>query len=118
MAKMYTTSKTNPITGMTSDNNPRKEARQEKRQVKREEKALNKSLNEGIKKQKVDKSIKTISYRGTPVDTTPKQKDWRDKVKPDKGGKKNMSMTNPNKKGKGGFSIVPKSCRGPKEWTR
>lgn len=92
MAKMYTTSKTNPITGMASDNNPRKEARQEKREVRREDKALNKSLNEGIKKQKVDKSIKTISYKGTPANETTKTKDWRDKVKPDKGGKKNMSL--------------------------
>lgn len=107
MAKMYTTSKTNPITGMASDNNPRKEARQEKRQVRREEKALNKSLNEGIKKQKVDKSIKTISYKGTPVEETasaPKAKDWRERSRvgaalhgtpyaggKDKGGKKNMS---------------------------
>jgi hypothetical protein len=112
MAKMYTTSKTNPITGMSTDKNPR----QEKRQARREEKALNKSLNEGIKKQKVDKSIKTISYKGVPANETPKQKDWRDKVKPDKGGKKNMSTNTPKRKK--GISIIPKSCRGPKEWTR
>jgi hypothetical protein len=92
MAKMYTTSKTNPITGMSTDNNPRQEARQEKRQVRRDERALNKSLNEGIKKQ--GGGLKQY-YKGTPVDetsSTPKTKDWRDKAKPDRGGKKNMSI--------------------------
>ena len=92
MANIYTNSKVNPITGTVTDNNPRQEARQAKRQVRREDRSLNKSLNEGIKKQKVDKSIKTISYKGTPVEQASKQKDWRDKVKPDKGGKKNMSL--------------------------
>lgn len=48
---MKTTAKTNPITGMSSDNNPRREARQEKRQVRRDARALNKNLNEGIKKE-------------------------------------------------------------------
>jgi hypothetical protein len=112
MAKMYTTSKTNPITGMSTDNNPRQEARQEKRQVRREEKALNKSLNEGIKKQKVDRSIKTISYRGTAPSETPKQKDWRDKAKADKGGKKGVVV----KGGKGGranYNKMDESCKNP-----
>ncbi len=48
---MKTTAKTNPITGMATDNNPRREARQEKRQVRRDTRALNKSLNEGVNKQ-------------------------------------------------------------------
>jgi hypothetical protein len=113
MAKMYTTAKVNPLTGMTSDNNPKKEARQENRQMRRDARALNKSLNEGIKKQKVDKSIKTISYRGAAPSETPKTKDWRDKVKPDKGGKKGVVM----KGGKGGrvnYNKVDESCKKPK----
>ena len=109
MAKMYTTSKTNPITGMATDNNPR----QEKRQVRREERSLNKSLNEGIKKQRVDKSIKTISYKGTPASETQKPKDWRDKAKADKGGKKGVVV----KGGKGGranYNKMDSSCKKPK----
>lgn len=109
---MYTTSKTNPITGMASDNNPRKEARQEKREVRREDKALNKSLNEGIKKQKVDKSIKTISYKGTPANETTKTKDWRDKVKPDKGGKKG-SVVRSSKGGRVNYNKMDESCKKP-----
>lgn len=92
MATMYTTAKVNPLTGMTTDNNPKKEARQEKRQMRKDEKALNKSLNEGIKKQ--GRGLKQY-YKGIPVDetaSTPKAKDWRDKAKPDKGGKKSMSL--------------------------
>lgn len=110
MAKMYTTSKTNPITGMASDNNPRKEARQEKREVRREEKALNKSLNEGIKKQ--GKAIKQY-YKSIEVEETPKQKDWRDKVKVDKGGKKGVVI----KGGKGGrvnYKKMDESCKAPR----
>jgi hypothetical protein len=106
--------------------------RQEKKQVRKDEKTLNKSLNEGIEKQKVDKSVKTISYRGVPVKETTSEKqpkDWRERSrvgaalhgtpyagKKDTGGKKNMSTATP-KKNKG-ISIIPKSCRGPKEWTR
>lgn len=110
MAKMYTTAKVNPLTGMASDNNPRKEARQERREVRREEKVLNKSLNEGIKKQ--GKAIKQY-YKGTEVEETPKVKDWRDKVKADKGGKKGVVM----KGGKGGrvnYKKVDESCKKPK----
>lgn len=59
---MKTTAKTNPITGMPSDNNPRREARQEKRQVKRDERVLNKNLNEGIKKEGGVKQY----YKGVP----------------------------------------------------
>ena len=64
MATIKTTSKTNPITGMATDNNPRKEARQEKREVRRETRALNKSLDEGIKKQGGVKQY----YEGVPVE--------------------------------------------------
>lgn len=104
MAKMYTTAKVNPLTGLATDNNPKKEARQEKRQVRREDKALNKSLNEGIKKQ--GRGLKQY-YKGIPVDetaSTPKAKDWTKKSRvgafiagtpyaggKDKGGKKNMN---------------------------
>jgi len=62
MATMKTTAKTNPITGMSTDNNPRKEARQERREVKRDTRALNKTLNEGIKKQDRVKQY----YQGVP----------------------------------------------------
>lgn len=113
MAKMYTTSKTNPITGMASNNNPRKEARQEKREVRREEKALNKSLNEGIKKQNVDRSIKTISYKGTPTNETAKTKDWRDKSKPDKGGKKGP-VVREGKGGRANYNKMDAACKKPK----
>jgi hypothetical protein len=109
MAKMYTTSKTNPITGMSTDNNPR----QEKRQVRREERALNKSLNEGIKKQ--GKALKQY-YKGTPVEetaSTPKTKDWRDKVKPDKGGKKG-SVVRGGKGGKVNYNKMDESCKAPR----
>jgi hypothetical protein len=64
MATMKTTSKTNPITGMSTDNNPRREARQEKRQVRKDSKSLNKTLDEGIKKQD---SVKQY-YKGVPAD--------------------------------------------------
>ena len=113
MAKMYTTAKVNPLTGFSTDNNPKKEARQEKRQVRREERALNKSLNEGIKKQ--GKALKQY-YKGTPVEetaSTPKTKDWRDKAKADKGGKKGVVV----KGGKGGRVNINKmdaSCKAPK----
>jgi hypothetical protein len=113
MAKMYTTAKTNPITGMVTDNNPKKEARQEKRQVRREERALNKSLNEGIKKQ--GRGLKQY-YKGVPVEkttSTPKTKDWRDKAKPDKGGKKGFVVRG----GKGGrvnYNKMDESCQKPK----
>jgi hypothetical protein len=63
MATMKTTAKTNPITGMATDNNPRREARQEKRQVRRDTRALNKNLNEGIKK---EGNVKQY-YTGVPV---------------------------------------------------
>lgn len=92
MATIKTTSKTNPITGMSTDNNPRKEARQERRQVKKDTRALNKTLDEGVKKQ--GRGPKQY-YKGVPVEetaSTPKTKGWRDKAKPDKGGKKNMSL--------------------------
>lgn len=122
MAKMYTTSKTNPITGMSTDNNPR----QEKRQARREERALNKSLNEGIKKQ--GKGLKQY-YKGTPVEEKPstskKPKDWRDRSrigallhgtpyagKKDKGGKKGVVV----KGGKGGrvnYNKMDESCKNP-----
>jgi hypothetical protein len=62
MATIKTTSKTNPITGMSTDNNPRKEARQERREVKRDTRALNKTLDEGIKKQGRVKQY----YQGVP----------------------------------------------------
>lgn len=62
MATMKTTAKTNPITGMATDNNPRREARQEKRQVRRDTRALNKNLNEGIKKEGRVKQY----YKGVP----------------------------------------------------
>jgi hypothetical protein len=113
MAKMYTNAKVNPLTGLATDNNPKKEARQERREVRREEKALNKSLNEGIKKQKVDRSIKTIFYKGTPANETTKTKDWRDKAKPDKGGKKGPIV----REGKGGrvnYKKMDASCKKPK----
>lgn len=106
---MYTTSKTNPITGMASDNNPRKEARQ----AKREDRALNKSLNEGIKKQKVDRSIKTISYKGTPANEATKTKDWRDKAKPDKGGKKGP-VVREGKGGRANYNKMDAACKKPK----
>jgi hypothetical protein len=109
MAKMYTTSKTNPITGMSTDKNPR----QEKRQARKEERALNKSLNEGIKKQRVDKSIKTISYKGTPANETPKTKDWRDKAKADKGGNKG-SVVKGGKGGRVNYNKMDSSCKKPK----
>lgn len=64
MATMKTTAKINPITGIPSNGNPRKEARQEKRQVRREERTLNKNLNEGIKKSGDTK----IYYKGVPVE--------------------------------------------------
>lgn len=109
MAKMYTTSKTNPITGMASNNNPRQEARQ----AKREDRALNKSLNEGIKKQKVDRSIKTISYKGTPANEIEKTKDWRDKAKPDKGGKKGP-IVREGKGGRANYNKMDAACKKPK----
>lgn len=109
MAKMYTTSKTNPITGIASNNNPRQEARQ----AKREDRALNKSLNEGIKKQKVDRSIKTISYKGTPANETTKTKDWRNKVKPDKGGKKGP-VVREGKGGRANYNKMDAACKKPK----
>jgi len=111
---MYTTAKVNPLTGLTSDeNNPRREARQEKRQMRRDERALNKSLNEGIKKQ--GKGLKQY-YKGIPVEetaNTPKTKDWRDKAKADKGGKKGLVV----KGGKGGrvnYKKMDESCKKPK----
>jgi hypothetical protein len=125
MAKMYTTAKVNPLTGMATDNNPKKEARQEKRQVRREEKALNKSLNEGIKKQ--GQGLKR-AYKGTSVEetsSTKKPKDWREKSRvgaliggtpyaggKDKGGKKKCGV----KEGKGGrpdYSNMDESCKNP-----
>ena len=122
---MYTTAKVNPLTGMATDNNPKKEARQEKRELRKSEKTLNKSLNEGIKKQ--GKTIKQ-AYKGTSVDqnsNTPKAKDWRDRSKvgallhrtpmtgKDKGGKKSKVV----KGGKGGrvnWKNVDDSCKAPK----
>jgi hypothetical protein len=62
MATIKTTSRTNPITGTATDNNPRREARQEKRQVRRDTRALNKTLDEGIKKQGRVKQY----YQGVP----------------------------------------------------
>lgn len=62
MAITKTTAKTNPITGMSSDKNPRREARQEKREVRREAKELNRNLNEGIKKEGGVKQY----YKGVP----------------------------------------------------
>lgn len=109
MAKMYTTSKTNPITGMSTDNNPR----QEKRQVRKEERDLNKSLNEGIKKQ--GRALKQY-YKGTPDESTstaPKQKDWRDKAKPDKGGSKG-SVIKGGKGGRANYNKMDASCKKPK----
>lgn len=61
---MKTTAKTNPLTGMATDNNPRRAARQEKRQVRRDERALNKNLNEGIKKEGRVKQY----YKGVPAE--------------------------------------------------
>lgn len=133
MAKMYTTSKTNPITGdptYPGSTGSKREAR--KNAAGKLTRRQNKALSQGLEKK--GKAIKQY-YKGIPVEETAKNKtattkDWRDRSKigailhgtpiphKDKGGKKNMSMTNPNKKGKGGFSILPKSCRGPKEWTR
>jgi hypothetical protein len=113
MATMYTTAKVNPLTGTTTDNNPKKEARQEKRQMRRDERALNKSLNEGIKKQGL--GLKQY-YKGIPVEetaNTPKTKDWRDKAKADKGGKKGLVV----KGGKGGrvnYKKMDESCKKPK----
>lgn len=110
---MYTTAKVNPLTGLATENNPRKEARQERREVRREEKALNKSLNEGIKKQ--GKAIKQY-YKGIEVEETPKQKDWRDKSKADKGGKKNMSLSGGKSKLKidrFGQKMQDNACRKP-----
>ena len=107
MAKMYTTAKVNPLTGTVTDNNPR----QEKRQVRREEKALNKSLNEGIKNQ--GKGLKQY-YKGTPVEeATPKTKDWRDKAKADKGGKKG-SVVRGGKGGRANYNKMDASCKAPK----
>lgn len=122
---MYTTSKINPLTGFSTDNNPKKEARQEKRQVRREEKALNKSLNEGIKKQ--GQGLKR-AYKGTSVEetsSTKKPKDWREKSRvgaliggtpyvggKDKGGKKGVVV----KGGKGGranYNKMDESCKNP-----
>ena len=124
MAKMYTTAKVNPLTGMASDNNPKKEARQEKRQVRREERVLRKELDKGIKKQGRVKLV----YKGIPVEETsktPKTKDWRDRSKigailhgtpvphRDKGGKKEVVV----KGGKGGrvnYNKMDESCKKPK----
>lgn len=106
---MYTTAKTNPLTGLATDNNPKKEARQERRQVRREEKALNQSLNEGIKKQ--GKAIKQY-YKGIEVEETPKVKDWRDKVKADKGGKKG-SVVRSGKGGRVNYNKMDESCKKP-----
>ena len=103
---MYTTAKVNPLTGLASDNNPRKEARQ----AKREDRALNKSLNEGIKKQ--GKAIKQY-YKGTEVEETPKTKDWRDKAKPDKGGKKGP-IVGGGKGGRVNYKKMDASCKKPK----
>jgi hypothetical protein len=112
MATMKTTAKTNPITGDPTYPGSTGSKREQRKNAAGElTRRQNKAVNQGIEKQKGK-----IEYKGVPE--TKKPKDWRDKVKPDKGGKKNMTTTNPNKKGKGGFSIVPKSCRGPKEWTR
>lgn len=110
---MFTTAKINPLTGETSDVNPRKEARQEKRQARREERDLNKSLNEGIKKQ--GRGLKQY-YQGTPVEETasaPKAKDWRDKVKPDKGGKKG-SVVRGGRGGRANWKTMDDSCKAPK----
>jgi hypothetical protein len=111
MVNLYTNSKVNPITGTVTDNNPRQEARQAKRQVKKEDRALNKSLNEGIKKQ--GRGLKQ-AYKGTPVEeTTPKTKDWRDKAKADKGGKKG-SVLRGGKGGRVNYNKMDSSCKAPK----
>lgn len=110
---MYTTAKINPLTGETSDSNPSKKARQEKRQARREERDLNKSLNEGIKKQ--GKGLKQY-YQGTPVEETvsaPKAKDWRDKVKQDRGGKKG-SIVQGGGGGRPNYKKMDTSCKKPK----
>lgn len=107
MVNIYTNSKVNPITGSVTDNNPR----QEKRQVRREQRALNKSLNEGIKKQ--GRGLKQY-YKGTPVEeVAPKTKDWRDKVKADKGGKKG-SVVRGGKGGRANYNKMDSSCKAPK----
>ena len=109
MASTYTTAKVNPITGEPS----KKENRQVIRSQKRADRALNKSLNEGIEKQ--GRGLKQY-YKGTPVEessSTPKQKDWRDKSKPDTGGKKGIVV----KGGKGGrvnYNKMDASCKKPK----
>ena len=113
MATMYTTAKVNPLTGMTTDNNPKKEARQEKRQMRRDERDLNKSLNEGIKKQ--GKGLKQY-YKGTPVEetaSTPKTKDWRDNAKPNKGGKKG-EIVRGGSGGRPNYKKMDSSCKKPK----
>ena len=123
MAKMYTTSKTNPITGDPVNNSSLPGSTGSKREERKNAsgkltRRQNKALNQGVEKQKAK-----IQYKGVP-----ETKDWRSRSKigavlhgtpiphKDKGGEKNMSTKTPAKKK--GLGIVPKSCRGPKEWTR
>jgi hypothetical protein len=132
MATMKTTAKTNPITGdPTYPGSTGSKREQRKNAAGKLTRRQNKALSQGVEKQ--GRGLKQY-YKGIPVEETTsekKPKDWRERSrvgaaihgtpyagKKDTGGKKNMTTTNPNKKGKGGFSIVPKSCRGPKEWTR
>lgn len=106
MVNLYTNSKVNPITGTVTDNNPR----QERRQVRRDERALNKSLNEGIKKQ--GRGLKQ-AYKGTPVEETSKVKDPRDKIRPDRGGKKG-SIVRGGGGGRPNYKKMDTSCKKPK----
>jgi hypothetical protein len=116
MAKMYTTSKTNPITGDPVNNSSFPGSTGSKREERKNAAGKltgrqNRALNQGVEKQK-----SKIQYKGTPVEeksSTPKTKDWRDKAKADKGGKKGVVV----KGGKGGRVNINKmdaSCKKPK----
>ena len=136
MAKMYTSSKTNPITGEPSSvkrlsqssgydrkrepleltggkgSTPSKSARTEKK----ENKAYMKSLDEGIKSnaRSIKKGERASVRESKNIEKSQeKPKDWRDKSKPDTGGKKGTVV----KGGKGGrvnYNKMDTSCKKPK----
>ena len=115
MAKMYTTSKTNPITGDPVNNSSLPGSTGSKREERKNAagkltRGQNKALNQGVEKQGRVKQY----YKGTPVEeATPKTKDWRDKAKPDKGGSKG-SVVKGGKGGRANYNKMDDSCKAPK----
>lgn len=116
MAKMYTTSKTNPITGDPVNNSSLPGSTGSKREQRKNASGTltrrqNKALNQGVEKQ--GRGLKQY-YKGTPVEeTASKTKDWRDKAKPDRGGKKG-AVVRGGKGGRANYNKMDDSCKAPK----